>query len=65
MKNVFLKISQNSQKAPVLGSLLNKDTDLSHATVSKRDPSTKCFSVNFANILTTSICRTSEIKYGN
>ena len=43
MKNVFLKISQNSQKARVLGPLLNKDTDLSHATVSKRDPSTNVF----------------------
>ena len=36
MKNVFLKISQNF-------SLLNKDTGLSHATVSKRDPSTNVF----------------------
>ena len=43
MKNVFLKISQNSQRARVLEPLLNKDAGLSHATVSKRDPSTNVF----------------------
>ena len=43
MKNVFLKNSQNSQKAGVQEPLLNKDTGLSHATVSKRDPSTNVF----------------------